>query len=104
VVKRKFGIGHRCQVDEQKEISLRTSDDKWVERLHQRLRLEKFGITPQLGPQMKKIDQLQVRALEEVSTDDAPSNSVPVDKRLNWLCPICSCLGCPGSIVPSFCV
>jgi hypothetical protein len=54
---------------------------------------------------MKKMDQLQVRALEEVSTDDIPSkNSTSVDKRLGWLCPICSCLGCPGSIVPIFCV
>jgi hypothetical protein len=104
VVKRKFGIGHRCQVDEQKEVSSRTSDDEWVERLHQRLRLERFGITPQLGPQMKKIDQLQVQALEGVSTDDISSSSTSVDKRLGWLCPVCSCLGCPGSIVPIFCV
>jgi hypothetical protein len=105
VVKRKFGIGHRCQVDEQKEVLLRTSGDEWIERLHQRLRLERFGITPQLGPQMKKMDQLQARALEGVSTDDVFSkDSFPVDKRLDWLCPVCSCLGCPGSIVPSFCV
>jgi len=105
VVKRKFGIGHRCQVGEQKEVLSRTSDDEWVERLHQKLRLERFGITPQLGPQMKKMDQSQARALEEVSTDDVLSkNSLPVDKRLDWLCPVCSCIGCLGSVVPVFCV
>jgi hypothetical protein len=105
VVKRKFSMGHRCQVDEQRKVLLETSDDEWVERLHQRLRLERFGITPQLGPQMKKTDQLHAQALEGVSTDDVFSNdSGPVDKRLDWLCPVCSCLGCPGSIVPIFCV
>jgi hypothetical protein len=105
VAKRKFGIGHRCQVNERKEVLLETSDDGWVERLHQRLRLERFGITPQLGPQMKKTDQSQDQAIEGVSTDDVPSkDSVPVDKRLDWLCPVCSCLGCPGSVVPAFCV
>jgi len=104
VVKRKFGIGHRCQVDERRKVLQTASDDEWVERLHQRLRLERFGITPQLGPQMKKIDQSHARALVGVSTDDVSSSSLPVDKRLGWLCSSCSCLGCPGSVDPIFCV
>jgi hypothetical protein len=54
---------------------------------------------------MKKTDQSQDQALKGVATDDILSkDSVPVDKRLGWLCPICSGLGCPGSIDPIFCV
>jgi len=88
-----------------KRVPVDENQDDRIDRLKMRLRLVRFGMTSQHGPQMKKTSQpAGIGKEEEYADDDQEELSPGIDARLCWYCPHCHSVGCPGAKGVTFCV